>query len=1281
MSKKSTHSTDATSSSNPQLRAAAEAQLARVPPTETPTHSAEELLHELQVHQIELEMQNDELRRAQLVMEVSRDRYVDLYEFSPVGYLTLTHAGQIAEINLAGAMLLGGERAKFLQQRFDLFIAPEDRDRWHIMFVNAMKHAEKMGIELELRRGDGSRISAHLDCLRAAVAGAPAKMHMALTDISAMQLNKQLSAAQDDLREAALYSRSLIEASLDPLVTIDISGKIMDVNAATEVFTGVARDRLIGSDFADYFTEPEQARAGYRQVFEQGYITDYPLAIRHVSGRTADVLYNASIFRNAKMEVAGIFAAARDVTELKSKNALLREKEEYLRATTKTTRDAIIVLEGETDTITEWNPAAEAIFGYTKAEALGRALHEFLAPPRFREAARDALAHFGGSGEGEVVGTTRELVALHKDGTEFPIELSLSAMQLRGKWYATGIARDITERKESERQLLRALEFTQGVINAIPDILFEVDRDGTYLNVWAQTPEKLAAQKETLLGKTVFDVLAPDAAEVAMSSIREADEKGMSFGKVFRLDLPQGESWFELSVSKKPGSDVRGGHFIVLSRDISTRKRAEEAFIRVNRHNEMILEAAGEGIYGVDIDGRIIFINPAALGMLGYEKDELIGMDSHAVLHHSKPDGSPYRQEDCTVSQSLRGGLSIRGKDETLWRKDRSPIPVLYSCTPVREDEKITGAVIAFQDITEIKRYQAHLERKSNYDDLTGLPNRNLLIDRLGVAVTRCQREQNKLAVLVLNLDRFGEINDSLGREIGDGVLRETAVRLRQLVREMDTLARSAGDEFVLVGEVGNEEEAAHLARRILEILAQPFRIEGRELFMYAGVGISILPKDGIDSEILLNNAQVAMYRTKSSGGNRFLFYSAEMNTNTLERLNLENELHRAIEHDELRLFYQPQVSLRNGEIIGMEALVRWQHPLRGLVSPMEFIPLAEATGLIVPLGEWVLRTACTQNRAWLAAGLRTVAVAVNLSARQFEVQDMVILTAKILNETGLDPSYLELELTESAAMGNAEAFVGVTEKLKGLSVTLSIDDFGTGYSSLSYLKRFALDRLKIDQSFVRDIIHDPDSAAIAQTVITLAHSLGLSVIAEGVETEAQLNFLRSRGCDEMQGYYFSKPLPAAEFEQLLREGRKLAFPADTDLSRHTLLLVDDEPSVLSALSRQLRREGFHILTATSALEGLELMATHEVGVVMSDQRMPHMTGSEFLAKVRKLHPDAIRIILSGYSDLKSIAEVVNRGEIYKFLEKPWDETALLETLREAFRDYEIRRKVLDQKN
>ena len=736
-----------------------------------------------------------------------------------------------------------------------------------------------------------------------------------------------------------------------------------------------------------------------------------------------------------------------------------------------------------------------------------------------------------------------------------------------------------------------------------------------------------------------------------------------------QLELKRARDWLrnenavlEAEVARRVGENLR------------LREESDRVQARLNRQKELILASAGEGIYGTDADGIINFVNPAAAAMLGYERDELLGRDSHTTLHHSRPDGSPYPRAECPMMISVAAGLAIQGREETFWRKDGTPVPIEFSSTPIVEEGKLLGAVVTLMDIGERKRYLAQLERKSNFDDLTALPNRNLLADRLAQAIERTWQEGGALAVLTLNLDRFKAINDNLGRGAGDQVLQEVAQRLNGLAQKTDTVARVERDEFVLVAEAGGADEVTRLARSLLKMLAPSFQAGAREFFLTTSIGIAVFPKDGESGEVLLKNASAAMLKAKSNGGDAFRFYAAEMNARSLERLDLENGLRRALENGEFVLHYQPQVNLRSGEIIGAEALVRWQSPERGLVAPGEFIPLTEETGLIVPLGEWVLRTACAQNRAWQEAGLPAITIAVNLSARQFAAQDVVALAGRVLRETGLDPNYLELELTESAMMADAEAFIEATGKLKGLSITLTIDDFGTGFSSLSYLKRFAIDRLKIDQSFVRDITHDPNSATIALAVIALSHSLKLTAVAEGVETEAQLNFLRARGCDEMQGFVFSRPVPAAEFERLLRERRKLAFPPDSELPERTLLLVDDEPGILAALRRLLRREGYTLLTAGSGSEGLELLAGHEVGVVISDGRMPGMGGPEFLGRVKNIHPDSVRILLSGYTDLKAVTEAVNQGELYKFMTKPWDDEELLQTVRDAFRHYENRR-------
>jgi diguanylate cyclase (GGDEF)-like protein/PAS domain S-box-containing protein len=725
----------------------------------------------------------------------------------------------------------------------------------------------------------------------------------------------------------------------------------------------------------------------------------------------------------------------------------------------------------------------------------------------------------------------------------------------------------------------------------------------------------------------------------------------------------------EVALLKEAADDLA---FAIETLRMRQRQReAQESFRRVSRQNALILQAAAEGICGLDRAGNITFVNPAAASMLGYDQKELLGRNSHGVLHHSRPDGSPYPYEDCTVHTALAAGSAVERVEEVLWRKDGTPLPVELSSTPIKEGGKLLGAVVTLTDISERKRYLEQIERKSNFDDLTGLPNRNLLSDRLARAIERCHREGLQLSVMSVSINRFRDIVESLGHKSGNQVLRQVGDRFAQTVRRTDTLARGEGNEFVLVLEGVETERTSTIAQMLLDTLIEPLDVGHHEMFITASIGISIFPKDGEDAEALLKNAAAAMHRARNLGDNQFRFYATEMNARSLERLEMEAGLRRALDNGELQLYYQPQIKLHNGEIFGAEALLRWQHPQRGLVSPAEFIPLLEATGLIIPIGEWVLQTACAHLRAWQLADLPGISVAVNLSARQFNAQDIVKLTASILARTGLDPRHLELELTESILMADAEAFIDAMMRLKQLGVSVSIDDFGTGYSSLSDLKRFAVNRLKIDQTFVRDITHDPNAAAITTAIIALAHSMKLCVLAEGVETEAQLNFLRQRGCDEIQGFHFSPPLPHAEFERLLHERRTLQLPSMHHKPEHTLLVVDDEPAIQAAIKRMLRGEGYHILTASSGMAALDTLAGNAVGVVIADARMPDMSGIDFLDKVREIHPDTVRIMLSGYTTLESITDAVNKGEIFRFLTKPWEDEKLIGTIRTAFRHYE----------
>jgi diguanylate cyclase (GGDEF)-like protein/PAS domain S-box-containing protein len=585
--------------------------------------------------------------------------------------------------------------------------------------------------------------------------------------------------------------------------------------------------------------------------------------------------------------------------------------------------------------------------------------------------------------------------------------------------------------------------------------------------------------------------------------------------------------------------------------------------------------------------------------------------------------------------------------------------------------DDLAYGIVALRDRTERQRFAQTLAHQANHDTPTGLPNRHLLGDRLAQAIAQAARREATLAVLLIDLDQFKRINDAVGHQGGDELLRLVAERLADTVRAGDTVARWSGDEFVvLLVEPVDEDAAARLMRRIADALAEPVVTNGQELRLTCSIGASLYPRDGDDAESLLRNADSAMHRAKSAGRDGFQFYQRDMNARATEQMALEADLRRAIERRELVLHYQPQVDLVSCQMIGMEALLRWNHPQRGLVPPSDFIPLCEEAGLIVPVGQWVIEESCRQVAAWQAVGLVVPRMAINLSARQFRDGGLAASIAAALADNGLAGSALEVELTESLALEDIEQVSRTLKQLRAHGVSAAIDDFGTGFSSLSALLRFKIDKIKIDQSFVRDIMADPNAAAVTLAVIAMARSLGIKTIAEGVETEAQLGFLRQRGCDEIQGYYFSRPLPAADLASLLSIGQTLSADSDHSEASKTVLLVDDEPNVANALRRVLRPDHYRILVATSGQEGLELLARHRVAVIVSDQRMPGMPGTEFLSRAKELFPDTVRIILSGYTDLQSVTDAINRGAIYKFLTKPWDDAEFRETVRDAFRRY-----------
>ena len=666
-------------------------------------------------------------------------------------------------------------------------------------------------------------------------------------------------------------------------------------------------------------------------------------------------------------------------------------------------------------------------------------------------------------------------------------------------------------------------------------------------------------------------------------------------------------------------------------------------------------------------DYLIEYVNPAFEHMTGYAASEVIGC-SPRFLYGEEPDQPGLCEIRAFLGERRAGQAVVRN-----YRKDGTPYWSEVHLAPVKDETgKVSHFVAAEYDITAAKAYEAELEFQASYDVLTGVANRNLLRDRLMQAIAYADRYGHPVWVIAINLHRFKFVIDTLGLAAGDMLLKKIAERLQSVVRETDTVARVVGDGFMLVLSERNDEKLSPaVVQRIIDAVGQPLTLAGQEFFPSCGAGVATYPADGDDADTLVKSAGIAGYRSKEMGRDHFQFYTPEMNARSLERLRIESDLRNALAREEFVLHYQPQVNLRTGRIVGMEALLRWQHPELGMLPPTRFIPLAEETGLIVPIGDWVLRAACRQNKAWQRAGLGYLRVAVNLSIRQFAQPNLVQSIAATLQETALEPHYLDIELTESLLMADVEHTARILHGLKALGVHLSIDDFGTGYSSLSYLKRFPIDVLKIDRSFVNDITTNPDDAIIARSVISMAHNLRLQVIAEGVETQSQLAYLRHHGCDHMQGYYFSRPVATDAFQQLLTEGRTLLpAPEEAAMQEQTLLLVDDEANVISALHRLLRVDGYRILRATSTSDAFEMLAQHAVQVILCDQRMPEMNGTEFLSKVKDLYPETIRIMLTGYTDLQSVIDAINHGAIYRFFTKPWDDEILRDTIREAFRHY-----------
>jgi diguanylate cyclase (GGDEF)-like protein/PAS domain S-box-containing protein len=688
---------------------------------------------------------------------------------------------------------------------------------------------------------------------------------------------------------------------------------------------------------------------------------------------------------------------------------------------------------------------------------------------------------------------------------------------------------DISTLRNAEKLVRESEEIFHKTFNLAAVGIARVALDGSWLEVNESICEIVGYTKAELLNLTFQDITHPDDLNIDLEYVQQILAGSIP---TYRLEKRYFHKdghivWVNLSVALVRKIEGTPSFFISIVEDINLRKQTESQLLKLSQ----AVEQSPNTIVITDLEANIEYVNATFTKVTGYTLEEARGKNPRILQSGRTPKATYVRMwEQLSRGEEWRGELINQSKDGNEYIE-------WALISPVRQtDGHITNYLAVKENITDKKFAEERIKQLAYFDQLTGLPNRSLLNERFKYAMSLAERSGEQLAVMFLDLDHFKDINDTLGHSIGDAVLIEVANRLKATIREEDTVSRLGGDEFILVFPGINADGAAIVASKLVEAVSMPYLIDEHELVGTPSIGIAIYPNDGDNFEDLLKNADTAMYRVKQESRNNFRFFTAEMQSHSERNLQLVNAMRHALERNEFHLLYQPQVTLSDGHIIGAEALLRWQHPELGLISPAEFIPIAEDSGQIIHIGEWVLRESVSQMKAWMDSGLPPMVVAVNLSAIQFRQPHLPELVTRILEEAQLPAEYLELELTEAVAMDDPQVAVNIMDELFARGIRMSIDDFGTGYSSLSYLKRFKVYKLKIDQSFVRDISDDPEDKAIVTAIINLASSLDMHTIAEGVETAAQLAFLRLQGCDEVQGYYFSKPLPAIQFEEFVRK-------------------------------------------------------------------------------------------------------------------------------------------------
>src|SRR5215204_5011977 len=814
----------------------------------------------------------------------------------------------------------------------------------------------------------------------------------------------------------------------------------------------------------------------------------------------------------------------------------LRKSEARYRTLLDAASDAIVTIT-PAGVVRGSNRGAEHIYGHRAEEVIGQPV-TLLMPERYRDLCVAGLHRYLQTGEARVVGGTTELVGLRKDGSEFPIEMSLGETYEDGERLFTGVIRDIAERKRTEDALREARDRFRSIFDHAPIGVAMVSLQGRYMQVNRSLCEILGYTEEELQALTWQEITHPDDLAASSAYARRIVE-----GEFLRYHLEKrflhanGHTvWASLSVSLVRDAEGEPLYFVSQIQDVTERKKVEKVIKESEKRFRSLVQYSSDIITILDADGTVHYVSPAVERVTGYKPEEQVGTNAFGSVHPDDREQALNTFAEVLKRPGLHPPLEFR-----VLHKDGSWRYLEHVVNNLLDDPAVRGVVVNSWDVTERKALVEQLSYQAFHDLLTGLPNRALFMDRLEHASSRANRRGSKVAVLFTDLDNFKVINDSLGHKAGDQLLIAVAERLKACLRPEHTAARLGGDEFtILVEDIASVGEAVQIAERIADILRPPFTLEEQEVFATVSTGIALNSTAQEQPADLLRYADLAMYRAKHRGKARYEVFEPSMDAKAVERLILETGLRRALVRQQFRVYYQPIVALDNDKVAGVEALVRWEHPQRGLLLPEEFLSVAEETGLIVRIGQWVLREAGKQARIWQEhyPGTPPLTISVNLSTREFFHPQLV---AEVLGESEIDPASLQLEITEGAMTTNGMSSTDRTLRiLKRMRVQLAIDDFGLGYSSLSYLKRFPVDFLKIDRSFIAGLKREPNGVSkdteITKAMIDLTHALGLRVIAEGVETSEQLAQLRDMKCDFAQGHYFSEPLPSEELGDILAE-------------------------------------------------------------------------------------------------------------------------------------------------